>query len=129
MIGKLFNTLVLASLVSLVSSSSDYKTYSAKHPVRRSAPGKAAYLITNDAENAVAAMYINGDRTLSKGTVTPTGGNGSNVLVPGGTAKQAPDALVAQLSLTIAGNVSRKFLKTFPYEGLADSMAYSTSLQ
>lgn len=129
MIGKLFNSLILACLISLVSPSSDHKSYGANRLVRRSATGKAAYLITNDVENAVAAMYINSDGKLSKGTVTSTGGNGSNVLVPGGTAKQAPDALVAQSSLTIAGNVSQKFLRALPYEGQAHNMAYSTSLQ
>lgn len=112
MIGKIINSLILASLVSSVFSFPDYKSYSAKHAVRRSTPGKAAYLVTNDAENGIAAMHIDPNGMLSKGTVTPTGGSGSNVLVPGGTAKQAPDALVAQSSLTIAGNVSRKLLKT-----------------
>ncbi|KAF2102270.1 hypothetical protein NA57DRAFT_64801 [Rhizodiscina lignyota] len=72
--------------------------------VRRSAPARAAYLITNDAENAIVALPINSDGTLSKGIVTATGGKGSNVLIPGGTAKQAPDALVAQASLVLVGN-------------------------
>ncbi|KAL7627309.1 hypothetical protein AAE478_001500 [Parahypoxylon ruwenzoriense] len=66
--------------------------------------GKAVYLITNDAENAVVALPINDDGTLSQGTVTPSGGKGTNA-IDGSTMKPAqPDALLSQGALTIAGN-------------------------
>lgn len=67
--------------------------------------GKAVYLITNDAQNSVVALPISADGTLEKGTITPSGGKGSNSL---DAQKQpaAPDALVSQSALTIAGNVS-----------------------
>lgn len=65
--------------------------------------GKAVYLITNDAQNSVVALPISADGTLEKGTITPSGGKGSNSL---DAQKQpaAPDALVSQSALTIAGN-------------------------
>ncbi|KAK4938796.1 hypothetical protein LTR10_020803 [Elasticomyces elasticus] len=64
---------------------------------------KAVYLITNDQQNAVAAVPIAADGTLSAGTITLTGGAGSNVI--DGATKQpaAPDALDGQSALTIAG--------------------------
>lgn len=93
-------------LVSLVSPFPSSQFRSARDADLISAPGKAAYLITNDGENGIAALRINSDGTLSEGTVTPTGGKGSNVLVPGGTAKQAPDALVSQACLAIVEDVS-----------------------
>jgi hypothetical protein len=66
--------------------------------------GKAVYFITNEAENAVVALPIAADGTLSAGTVTKTGGAGSIALgVMGEPA--LPDALVAQSALTVAGNV------------------------
>ncbi|KAI1773275.1 hypothetical protein F4818DRAFT_122454 [Hypoxylon cercidicola] len=68
------------------------------------ATGKAVYLLTNDANNAVVALPISEDGTLAVGTVTPSSGKGSNS-VDGATMKPAqPDALVSQSALTIAGN-------------------------
>ncbi|KAF2846865.1 hypothetical protein T440DRAFT_404848 [Plenodomus tracheiphilus IPT5] len=64
--------------------------------------GKAIYFLTNDASNAVVALPIAGDGKLSKGTVTPLGGAGSNSLDATG-AKAAPDALVGQSALTVVG--------------------------
>lgn len=70
------------------------------------ATGKAVYLLTNDANNAVVALPIDEDGALAAGTITPSGGAGSNT-IDGTTMKPAqPDALVSQSSLTIAGNVS-----------------------
>jgi hypothetical protein len=89
----------------LVSARPEPVSSSSRYTTRALAPARAAYLITNDDENAVAALHIESDGTLTKGAVTLTGGRGSNVRVPGGTAPQAPDALVAQSSLTIAENV------------------------
>jgi hypothetical protein len=68
--------------------------------------GKAVYFITNGAENSVVALPIGRDGMLSKGTVTKTGGAGS-VAIDGATKQPAmTDALLAQSSLTVVGNVS-----------------------
>jgi hypothetical protein len=65
---------------------------------------KALYLITNDASNGVAAVPIGADGLLSTGTLTATGGSGSNSLKADGTVA-APDGLLSQSSLTIVGSV------------------------
>ncbi|KAH7070058.1 hypothetical protein FB567DRAFT_539749 [Paraphoma chrysanthemicola] len=68
------------------------------------AVGKAVYFLTNDKENAVVALPIGADGTLSNGTVTNTGGAGS-IAIDGATMQPGvPDALVGQSSLTVAGN-------------------------
>lgn len=68
--------------------------------------GSAVYFLTNDVENAVVALPIGKDGLLSKGTVTKTCGAGS-IAINGATKKPGlPDALLAQSSLTVAGNVS-----------------------
>jgi len=66
---------------------------------------KAIYVMSNAQANCVAAIPIGADGMLSNGTCTVTGGAGSNSI--DGTTNQpaAPDALVSQSSLTIAGNV------------------------
>lgn len=77
------------------------------HPARCSAaaPGKALYLITNDQINKVVALRIGSDGSLSQGTSTATGGSGSNSIDGSTQQPAAPDALVSQGSLTVAGNV------------------------
>ncbi|KAI9719047.1 MAG: hypothetical protein M1812_003677 [Candelaria pacifica] len=45
-------------------------------PSTQSTNPKAVYVLTNDAQNAVLAMKVNGDGTLSEGTTTSTGGQG-----------------------------------------------------
>lgn len=68
--------------------------------------GKAVYFLTNDEENAVVALPISADGTLSNGSVTKTGGAGS-IAINGATMQPGvPDALVGQSSLTVAENVS-----------------------
>ncbi|CAI9628268.1 hypothetical protein GT037_002274 [Alternaria burnsii] len=67
------------------------------------AVGKAIYMLTNDAENAVVALPIGADGMLSKGKVMKTGGAGS-VAVDAEGKPATPDALVGQSALTIAGN-------------------------
>jgi hypothetical protein len=62
--------------------------------------------MTNDAENAVVALPIAPDGTLSKGTVTKTAGAGSIAINGMTNMPGLPDALVSQSSLTVAGNVS-----------------------
>lgn len=67
--------------------------------------GKAIYFLTNDANNAVVALPIGMDGMLSEGSVTNTGGAGSNS-ISGMTGEIAmSDPLISQSALTIAGNV------------------------
>ena len=67
--------------------------------------GKAVYFLTNEEQNAVAAVPISADGTLSGGTTKCTGGKGSNS-IDGTTNEPAqPDPLVSQSSLSLAGNV------------------------
>jgi hypothetical protein len=67
--------------------------------------GKAVYFITNDQKNAVGALPIGADGMLSNGTLTSTGGAGSNAVDGSNNQPAVPDALVSQSALTIAGNV------------------------
>lgn len=67
--------------------------------------GKAVYLITNEAENAVIALPIGADGKLSAGKMAKTGGTGSAAVNAEGKP-EGPDALASQSSLTVAGNVS-----------------------
>ncbi|KAI1132284.1 hypothetical protein F5Y10DRAFT_231398 [Nemania abortiva] len=65
--------------------------------------GTAVYFISNDSPNTIIALPIGEDGTLSKGTITPAGGNGS-VSFHGQVGVAAkPDGLVSQSSITIAG--------------------------
>ncbi|KAJ9353642.1 hypothetical protein C8Q69DRAFT_509639 [Paecilomyces variotii] len=70
---------------------------------RTCSTSKAIYFITNDGNNAVAAVPIGDDGTLSGGTVTETCGKGANSI--DGTTNQpaAPDALVSQSAVSVAG--------------------------
>ena len=66
---------------------------------------KAIYLLTNDASNAVIALKVNRDGTLSQGSITPTGGKGANEINVMTGMPAGPDALSSQSALTIAGSV------------------------
>lgn len=68
--------------------------------------GKAIYFLGNEPkQNTVVAISIGSDGLLSGGTVTPTGGKGSNSLNGEGQPAM-PDPLVSQGSLVVVGNVS-----------------------
>ncbi|KAA8649490.1 uncharacterized protein ATNIH1004_002161 [Aspergillus tanneri] len=67
------------------------------------ASGKAIYFLSNNAENAVVAVPINPDGTLHDGTVTITGGTGSNAIDRGTNETATPDALLSQGALSIVG--------------------------
>jgi len=69
--------------------------------------GKGIYFLTNDAQNAVVALPIAADGSLSNGTVTSTGGAGSNSIDGSTNLAAAPDPLLSQSALTIAGQVSQ----------------------
>lgn len=67
--------------------------------------GKAIYFLGNDPEeNAVIAVPIGSDNLLSGGTVTPTGGKGSNSVDAEGQSA-TPDPLLSQGSLVVVDNV------------------------
>lgn len=66
---------------------------------------KAIYFLTNDARNAVVALPVGCNGTLSHGSVTETGGKGSNAIDMDTNLPAAPDALVSQSALTISGQV------------------------
>jgi hypothetical protein len=78
---------------------------SAKWPHMMSKGPKAIYMLSNDASNAVVAVPIGADGLLSMGTLTPTGGAGSNVIDGSTNTPAGPDALDGQSCLTIADNV------------------------
>lgn len=73
---------------------------------RACSTGEAIYFITNNAENAVVAVSIGDNGTLSGGTVTLTSGKGSNSI--DGTTHQpaGPDALVSQGAVDVAEKVT-----------------------
>ena len=88
-----------------VSSIAASRCQAGRPPVTQpaGAVGKAIYLITNDAANAVVALPIGADGRLSSGSVTRTGGSGS-VALNADNQPATPDALVSQSALAIAGN-------------------------
>lgn len=79
---------------------------------------KAIYFITNAAENSVVALKVASDGTVSDGTITPTGGNGSTGVDAKG-APAVPDGLFSQGAVKVAGKVrspfhDRSFVTEFP---------------
>ncbi|KAJ9496254.1 hypothetical protein H2202_008212 [Exophiala xenobiotica] len=95
-----FFLLASLSLTSIAAPAPHWKRPSTHAPTG----AKAIYLITNDQSNSVVALPVGSDGTLSKGTLTPTGGEGSNTIDGATNQPAAPDALVAQSSLTRVGN-------------------------
>jgi hypothetical protein len=66
--------------------------------------GKAVYFITNAEQNAVVALPIGKDGTLSKGSTTMTGGAGSISIDGANKMPAASDALIGQSALTVVGD-------------------------
>lgn len=66
---------------------------------------KAVYFITNDAQNAVVALNVNADGTLSDGSTTMTGGQGASGIDGETKSAAGPDALFSQSALKVDGNV------------------------
>lgn len=65
----------------------------------------AIFFLTNDQTNSVVSIPIGADGKLSGGTVTGTGGAGSNS-IDGKTNKPAsPDPLIGQSAIAVAGQV------------------------
>ena len=68
-------------------------------------PAKAVYVMTNDVDsNAIIAMSVGSDGSLSGGSTTATGGKGGNLIGATGMP-DFPDALSVQDSVNKAGNV------------------------
>jgi hypothetical protein len=65
---------------------------------------KVMYYITNDADNAIVALKVGQDGTLSDGSVTPTGGKGGNGIQKGAPAKVDP--LFSQSAVRVGSGVS-----------------------
>jgi hypothetical protein len=63
-------------------------------------------MITNEDQNAVAAIKINPDGLLGDGTLTSTGGAGLAAMEADGQPAM-PDSLISQSALAIAGQVLR----------------------
>ncbi|PTN52988.1 hypothetical protein C9J98_17970, partial [Stenotrophomonas panacihumi] len=63
----------------------------------------AVYLITNEENNAVVAMPIRRDGTLSTGRLASTCGSGASGIDGSTNQSAGPDALFSQSSLTVAG--------------------------
>ena len=66
---------------------------------------KAIYFMTNAAKNAIVALKVAADGTLSDGSITATGGAGMNGVDSKG-APAAPDALFSQGAVKVAESVS-----------------------
>jgi hypothetical protein len=93
-----------AAVVALAVEGAPYSV-SRDAALQRNGP-KAIYFQTNNVEqNAVVALAVKYDGTLSPGSVTETGGKGSNVIDMSSGEPFAPDALNSQSSVTIFGHV------------------------
>lgn len=66
---------------------------------------KAIYFLTNNAQNSVVALPVGCDGTLSRGSVTGTGGKGSNSIDMSTNLPAGPDALSSQSALKVSGQV------------------------
>ncbi|KAJ8097184.1 hypothetical protein POJ06DRAFT_286612 [Lipomyces tetrasporus] len=93
--------LLSAALWFLLATGQPYR-HGGSRSAEKAPTGKAVYLLTNDAVNAVVAVPIAADGTLSYGTVTGTRGAGSSSISGGTMMPSAPDALLSQNALTIA---------------------------
>ncbi|KAF5006448.1 hypothetical protein FDECE_7170 [Fusarium decemcellulare] len=95
--------LLAPAILSLTAGVSSYPSSSRSYPGHGVHHGKAIYFITNEQENGVAALPIGPDGTLSKGTITHTGGSGSVALGSDGLPA-TPDGLLSQSALAISGH-------------------------
>jgi hypothetical protein len=75
-------------------------------PCAPEASSNAIYFLTNDESNAVVAVPIGNDGRLSGGSVTATGGAGSNSIDGATNDPAVPDPLIGQAALAVAGQVS-----------------------
>ena len=68
------------------------------------ANAKAVYFMTNAKPNQIVALPIGQDGTLSQGTLTPTGGDGSTEVDAKTGAPTVPDALASQGAVRVVGH-------------------------
>lgn len=66
---------------------------------------RAVYFMTNLASNAIVALPVGQDGTVSAGTMTSTGGAGGNLVDPTKGTPNGPDALGSQGSVQVVGDV------------------------
>jgi hypothetical protein len=97
-------TLATAVLASLGAAAPH--RYQSGHRGLKVPVGKAVYFLSNEQENAVGAMRIGKDGTLSTVTMTKTGGAGSINIDAMTGQPAATDALLSQQALKVAGDVS-----------------------
>lgn len=99
--------LALASVASVASARPSAPTYlDARGNTEACTNGKAIYVTSNTAQNAVVALPIARDGSLlvAQGASTATGGTGASGVDSDGAAA-GPDSLFSQSTIAIAGNV------------------------
>ena len=69
-------------------------------------PAKAVYFMTNEAQNAVVALPVSKDGSLSTWTMTATGAAGGSLVSAMDGTPDGPDALGSQGSVQVADDVS-----------------------
>ena len=95
----LFNVLSLLATASLMLEVTAHPS----PPMPKS--GRALYLISNMKANSVVSFKIDSQGMLAKASSTSTGGAGSNAIDEAAQKPAAPDALLSQAALTVAGDV------------------------
>ena len=91
-------TLVFAALAATVSCRPS-------HPRWRAHPAEAVYFMTNEAQNAVVALSVAKDGSLSTWTMTATGAAGGSLVSATDGTPNGPDALGSQGSVQVTDNV------------------------
>ena len=100
----------------LAFSAFGFGTPTNKQPLSRSpSTAKAVYFLANQQPNAVVALKVNSDGTLTDGSITMTGGDGvtgmplANGLPPGN------GTLFGQGAVTVAGQVRKQLPVPWTY--------------
>jgi hypothetical protein len=117
--------LVLAIAFSFLVNANPINVHYGRDPEYKPAPdgrpdhgwgmqkAKAVYFMTNLASNAIVALPVSEDGSVSAGTTTSTGGAGGNLVDAKKGIPNGPDALGSQGSVQVAGDVciAKKSLK------------------
>lgn len=98
-------TFLLAALAALTEAA---PPISRNKPWQQGTTGRAIYIITDEAENAVVALPIQSDGSLAAGTSTKTGGAGAYMINAASGQPVFPDPLSSQSALTLVGNVRQR---------------------
>lgn len=91
--------------LALLALTSAFPTQSSSRP---SSPARAVYFITNAQSNAVVALRVNDNGTLSDGSITSTGGTGGRGINGATNQSAGPDGTFSQGAVAVAGNVSNE---------------------